>query len=106
MPNSNDDIVQPPADIKARSKAQQLAITWIDGKSSTYSYAALRGACNCAQCVDEWTGKRRYFPDNAPPDIKINALDPVGNYAIRITWSDGHSSGLYTWKRLRDELAS
>jgi DUF971 family protein len=36
------------------------------------------------------------------PTLKMLSVEPVGNYAIRIHWSDGHSTGLYSWEHLRN----
>ena len=35
------------------------------------------------------------------PTLKMLSVEPVGNYAIRINWSDGHSTGIYSWEHLR-----
>ena len=51
--------------------------------------------------MNEWTGERMLDPATIPADITIEKMEQVGGYAIRIHWSDGHNSGLYTWKRLR-----
>ena len=79
-----------------------LAITWADGQESRYKAHDLRLACPCATCVDELTGERRLDPARVPPDIKPVRIESVGNYAIRISWSDGHDTGIYTYERLRD----
>jgi DUF971 family protein len=42
-------------------------------------------------------------------DVAITAIDPVGNYAVRLTFSDGHSTGIFAWpylRRLGDERDS
>jgi DUF971 family protein len=51
--------------------------------------------------VNEWTGERILDPASVPVDISIEKLELVGSYAIRVSWSDGHNSGLYTWERLQ-----
>ncbi len=61
----------------------------------------LRGLCPCANCVNEFTGERTFFPEDASEDIRPDKMELVGNYAVKVYWSDGHSSGLYTWKYLR-----
>ena len=79
-----------------------LAITWADGKESRYKVRDVRLACACASCVDELTGEARLDPARVPADIKPVRIESVGNYAIRISWSDGHDTGIYTYDRLRD----
>ena len=90
-----------PKDIKANTAAGELHIDWGDDEPAIYAYVFLRGECRCAHCVDEMTGRRILDLSTIPPDIKIAGIAPVGNYAIRIDWSDGHNTGLYTWQRLR-----
>jgi DUF971 family protein len=51
--------------------------------------------------VDEFTGERTLDVASIADDIRIDDMQLVGNYALRIGWSDGHSTGLYTWSRLR-----
>ena len=80
----------------------QLAIEWQDGHSSVYEVRALRLACACAVCVDEWTGDQRLDPAAVPEDVKPLRIESVGRYAIQITWSDGHESGIYPFARLRE----
>ena len=87
------------------SADQILTITWSDGHESSYSLDGLRRACPCASCVGhDGMGQ---LPD--PMVFKVPALmrwehlklEPVGNYAVRLVWDDGHNSGIYTWERLR-----
>jgi len=78
-----------------------LAITWADGHQSAYEVRALRLACGCAECVDEWTGAERLDEAAVPADVRPVRIAPVGRYAIQIAWSDGHESGIYPFRRLR-----
>ncbi len=78
-----------------------LAITWSDGHESRYDVRELRLACGCASCVDEWTGEERLDPASVPEDVHPLKLETVGRYAIQIDWSDGHSTGIYPFQRLR-----
>jgi DUF971 family protein len=89
-----------PTEIRKQG-ATRLQITWGDGHISVFEAPYLRGSCPCASCVDEITGERRYGPDETPPDIGISGLQLVGNYAVQIDWSDGHSTGIYSFEYLR-----
>ncbi len=93
-----------PASIQ-QSGPRHLAIAWADGEESLYEVRELRLACGCAQCVDEWTGEGRLDPSSVPEDVHPVSIETVGRYAIQIEWSDGHSTGIYPFDRLR-ELAS
>jgi DUF971 family protein len=91
-----------PSDIKADTQQHLLAITWSDGPVMQYPFVALRGACRCAACIDEMTGEPILDPATIPDDITIKDMQLVGNYAVKIFWSDGHDTGLYTWQHLRN----
>ena len=97
---SNDDAKTTPSEI-AQKGARELMIRWADGAESVYEVRALRIACCCAACVDEWSGENRLDPDSVPADIHPIQIEPVGRYAIQIEWSDGHSTGIYPFEKLR-----
>jgi ATP-binding protein involved in chromosome partitioning len=80
----------------------RLAIVWSDGVESEYPVRELRLACACAHCVDEWTGAATLEPDSVPQDVRPVQIAPVGRYGIRIDWSDGHTAGIYSFRRLRE----
>lgn len=94
-------MVRSPKDVKAVSEQRSLEITWEEGHIGRYPYRTLRGECPCAGCVDELTGVRTLDIASIAEDITIADMQLVGNYALRINWSDGHSTGLYSWKMLR-----
>jgi DUF971 family protein len=91
-----------PKNVEADRAQGALRITWMDNVVSQYPFVALRGLCCCAGCVDEHTGERLLDFDSIPADISVENMQLVGNYGLRIHWSDGHNTGLYTWSRLRD----
>ncbi|MBI2345889.1 MAG: DUF971 domain-containing protein [Deltaproteobacteria bacterium] len=78
-----------------------LGITWSDGRESRYAVRDLRLACRCAQCVHEMSGESLLNPQTVPADIHPLQVRPVGNYALHIIWSDGHSTGIYRFDLLR-----
>ena len=99
MTNTDESLV--PTEIR-QAGPNRLAITWSDGIASEYDVRALRLACACAQCVDEWTGAQTLDPATVPEDVQPLRIAPVGRYAIRIDWSDGHTAGIYSFRRLRE----
>lgn len=95
------DSTLPPTSIRRQPETQSLAVTWPDGLSCALKLVPLRAECMCARCVDEITGERIVDVDGIDPEIAVADLELVGNYALRIRWSDGHHQGLYTWTHLR-----
>jgi DUF971 family protein len=79
-----------------------LRIGWADGMTCTYSASALRRACPCAQCVNEWTGQRMLKPETISDALTINDISIVGRYALNFKWSDGHDTGIYSFRLLRE----
>ena len=79
-----------------------LTIVWDDGHRGRHTYRTLRERCPCALCVDEWTGEGRLDPAKVPGDIHPKEVGRVGAYALKFTWSDGHLTGIYTFKFLRE----
>lgn len=104
MPGDARD--RPPRDIQAVTAEDVLRVDWDDGDSNggqrLYPFRFLRQQCQCARCVNEWTGERMLDPEAVPEDVSILGMELVGSYALRIRWSDGHDSGLLTWARLRE----
>jgi len=88
-----------PAEVKVGEK--ELEIRWSDGPVSRYPFPELRQACPCALCVDEMTGELRLDPGQIAPDIRILEVHRVGRYALQFRWSDGHSTGIYPYEKLR-----
>ena len=78
-----------------------LQIQWADGITHQLDVRALRLACGCAQCIDEWSGEDRLDPASVPEDVRPLKVEGVGRYALQISWSDGHDSGIYPFRRLR-----
>jgi ATP-binding protein involved in chromosome partitioning len=79
-----------------------LAIAWSDGVESHFDVRELRLACPCASCRDELTGERILDPGRVPEDVHPVTVGSVGNYGLKIRWSDGHETGIYSYDRLRE----
>lgn len=89
-----------PLKLTFRAGAQELAADWDDGKSGRASYRTLRLESPSAEVQGHGRGPKPP-PPVVPEDIRVLKAEPVGRYALRIYFSDGHSSGLYTWDILR-----
>lgn len=91
----------PPSYLKAFRDQGAFEIGWPDGRVDRLTFRTLRGECPCAVCIDEITGARLLNLDTIPTDIQPVKLSYSGNYAVKIDWSDGHNTGIFTWDRLR-----
>lgn len=67
--------------------------------------AELRRDCKCAACVEEFSGRQILKPEDIPDSVKPISMNPTGNYALSVDWSDGHKS-LYPYKQVRSLLQS
>jgi DUF971 family protein len=112
MASSLDPNVARPVDLHV-DKQRGLRIRWADGGESLLPLPFLRRRCPCATCRAEpasATGVRLpVFGGVGSPDAaRVADAELVGNYALKITWADGHSTGIYDFEYLRqlaDELA-
>ena len=87
---------------------EKLEIEWQDGSVGVYAIGYLRSMCPCAQCklVREGEGKKKsllkILPGNYSAPVTAVSAELVGNYALRIEWSDQHGTGIYSFQYLRD----
>jgi ATP-binding protein involved in chromosome partitioning len=78
-----------------------LLIEWEqEGHHVLYPARGLRLACKCAVCVEEMSGRPLLDPAGVPADIRPLSVALVGTYGLRVQWSDGHSTGIYTFEGL------
>jgi len=97
-----------PASVKIYvSTGEGVEISWSDGHESRYTFPFLRDQCPCAICNDEREKKAKYKTKGivALPmykeKVRARAAKPIGNYAIQIEFSDGHTTGIYSFDYLR-----
>lgn len=93
-------MMQQPIEI-ARANAHDVRIVWKDGHEGVYPARFLRLHCPCAACIDEISGVRRLKDEDVAADVHPLRIAPVGRYGVAIAWSDGHSTGIYTFEQLR-----
>lgn len=75
----------------------EITINWSDGSETTFNAVALRRACPCAGCIDEWTGQKILKDDQIPEDIAFKQIAVVGRYALNFQFTDGHDSGIFSF---------
>ena len=78
----------------------EVSITWSDAAETRYSAPQLRRSCPCASCVNEWTGEKILQGSQIPDDLKFNHISIVGRYALNFHFSDGHDTGIFSFKYL------
>ena len=94
-----------PKTIKIKDKSF-LEILWEDESKSSIGLKYLRDECPCATCKGETVLLKTYRPPAktmiTPEMFIIKNIETVGEYAIQITWKDGHNTGIYTYDYLRE----
>jgi DUF971 family protein len=88
----------------AKEGDEFLVIHWSDGMRRRYRWTDLRMNCPCAGCNEEREKPPDPFRILKPSELvplKPVKIEPIGFYAYRITWSDGHDTGLFTLEKLR-----
>ncbi len=99
-----------------RAKKDGIRVSWRDGSVSELTGEKLRGACPCALCREErgdGSHEKPLTPTKKPSMLQVvestkeqsltlEQIQPVGNYAIRLIWGDGHNDGIYHFDLLRE----
>jgi DUF971 family protein len=92
-----------------KSADHRLVIRWSDGLKQTIPFRTLRDECPCANCIERRLADLQAKPSGELPVISaaqtmpldITRMSPIGNYAYNIGFSDGHSTGIFTFDLLR-----
>jgi len=87
-----------PSEIRLQKKSRQLAIDFDDGSQFELPFEYLRVHSPSAEVKGHGPGQE--VLQTGKEDVRIEAWEPVGHYAIRIVFDDGHDTGLYTWNYL------
>jgi DUF971 family protein len=105
------DVRKKPISVKVHvTTGEGVEITWSDGHTSRYDFPYLRDHCPCALCNDEREKKEKLGPATGSaaalpmfkPKAKAKSATAVGNYAIQIEFTDGHSTGIFSFDYLRE----
>lgn len=93
-----------PVELRAPRGARRLEIVWDDGRTTSYEHVVLRALCPCAHCQGhqgpvQWVHGTEELGESA---VELDDVFEVGQYALGLTWADGHATGIYTFRYLRD----
>lgn len=84
-----------PSEIKLHQKSRVLEISFADGKIFQLPCEFLRVYSPSAEVRGHGPGQEVLQPGKK--NVGVTHIEPVGNYAIRLTFSDGHSTGIFSW---------
>jgi DUF971 family protein len=87
-----------PTEIKLHQASRVLEIAFADGASFKLPYEFLRVYSPSAEVRGHGPGQETL--QTGKRDVTISEVEPVGHYAIRPTFSDGHDTGIYSWEYL------
>ena len=79
----------------------KITFKWSDDHETVYRARDLRLACRCAGCIDETSGRQTLDAATVAETVRAKGIEMVGQYAISIEWSDGHTTGIYNFRDLR-----
>jgi DUF971 family protein len=94
-----------PSKLALDLKSQRLKVAWGDGHESLYEADYLRFVCPCAGCRGHAPGEVEPPSWEACRGVRILDAAQVGGYALQFSFSDGHTTGIYAYDRLRDACA-
>ena len=87
-----------PTEILLHQQSHRLEMAFSDGKRFTYTYEFLRVVSPSAEVRGHGPGQE--VLQTGKREVEIRSLEPVGNYALQPTFSDGHATGIYSWDYL------
>jgi ATP-binding protein involved in chromosome partitioning len=79
-----------------------ITFVWEDDHRSIFTARDLRLSCRCAMCIEEMTGVPLLDPGKVPKEVVATSMELIGQYAVAIRWSDGHATGIYNFRDLRE----
>ena len=86
------------SELRLNPQKTELAVTFTDGVAGRLSAEFLRVVSPSAEVQGHSPSERKLVPGKR--NVTIRAIEPVGNYAVRLVFSDGHNTGLYSWHYL------
>jgi DUF971 family protein len=92
-----------PTDIEMDTQGKRMRFVWADGRRSDFDWEYLRWRCPCATCSGEgeFAGDLQSRTSFSAEELQMVDLELVGRYAVKPTWGNGHDTGLFTFRFLR-----
>jgi DUF971 family protein len=90
----------PPTEIRLRRQSRVVEVAFADGPRYSLSFEYLRTQSPSAEVQGHGPGQD--VLQIAKEQVTVRAIEPVGQYAVRLVFDDGHDTGLYTWRYLRE----
>lgn len=87
-----------PVEIKLRKRSRLLAVAFDDGSSFELPFEYLRVFSPSAEVQGHGPGQG--VLQTGKEHVQVNSIEPIGHYAVRLVFDDGHDTGLYTWQYL------
>ena len=87
-----------PSELRLNPEKNILSVTFTDGTAETLAAEFLRVHSPSAEVQGHSPSERKVVPGKR--NVTIRAIEPVGNYAVRLVFSDGHNTGIYSWAYL------
>ncbi|MBO0661443.1 DUF971 domain-containing protein [Jiella sp. MQZ9-1] len=92
--------IEAPSELRVAKDRARLSVTWVDGARDEFSAEMLRVLSPSAEVRGHSEADRKTVSGKRA--VTIADLQPIGHYAVRIVFSDGHDSGLYSWTYLSE----
>lgn len=96
--HNNDPAARTPVEIRLRKGARLVTVEFDDGERFELPFEYLRVHSPSAEVKGHGPGQE--VLQTGKKDVKVTHVEPIGHYAIRLVFDDGHDSGLYSWKYL------
>lgn len=96
----NEAVNPHPTEIRLRRQSRALTVRFDDGTTYDLPFEYLRVYSPSAEVQGHGPGQE--VLQFAKENVQIKAVEPIGHYAVRLVFDDGHDTGLYTWKYLHD----
>jgi DUF971 family protein len=90
----------PPTEIRLKRRSRVVEVAFADGSRYALSFEYLRAHSPSAEVQGHGPGQD--VLQIAKENVAVLRIEPVGQYAVRLVFDDGHDTGLYTWKYLHE----